>query len=281
MTIISEQVFKQNTEPKSPLIQPSLKTAHADNNQLLLNSEHITHHPKSGLNPLVDAASYIFSIVGKLKQLKTYRHLNQLQKELVYEIKAFQETTKVRGYSSEYILVCRYALCATLDDIISNTLWGSEGQWDTFSMLTLFNQETPNHDRFFIILERIIKDPAQYIDVMELMYLCLSLGFKGNYRTTEFGSNQLEQIATSLYKRIRAHRGDFSKILSPYPIRPYYPAENSSQNKLSLWIVGFSTISIILAIFLGLGYMLDTFSKQAYQELTHIGKSILYETDHS
>ncbi|MHB1946877.1 MAG: type IVB secretion system protein IcmH/DotU [Gammaproteobacteria bacterium] len=248
--------------------------------QQLLTNKFITHQTKSGLNPLVDAAAYLFSVIGKLKLLKSYRHLSNLQKELTQEINHFQDTAKAQGYSSEYIIVSRYALCATLDDVIANTSWGGQGQWDSYCLLNVFNQDSVSHDRFFIILERIIKDPAQYIDVMELMYICLSLGFKGNYRTTEFGSNQLEQITNALYKRIRIQRGDYNNSLAPYAIKPIQ-ASKSVNTGIPLWLVTLITAAIILVIFLGLGYMLDTISNQAYQELMHIGKSLLYETTHS
>lgn len=246
----------------------------------LVGYKFITHHIHSGLNPLVDAAAYLFSIVGKLKQLKTYRHLSRLQKELILEINSFQESAKSQGYSSEYILVSRYAFCATLDDVIANTSWGGQGQWETYSLLAIFNQEAMNHDRFFIILERIIKDPAQYIDVMELMYICLSLGYKGNYRATEFGSNQLEQITHALYKRIRIYRGDITKTLAPYPIKASNTTK-SGKTGMPLWLITTLTTVIILVLFISLGYMLDTISNQAYQELMQIGNSLLYETTHS
>jgi type VI secretion system protein ImpK len=247
---------------------------------LTLPHQFIVHHPKAGLNPLVDAAAYLFSVIGKLKQLKSYRHLSKLQKELITAINQFQDLAKARGYSSEYILVSRFALCVTLDDVIGNTLWGGQGQWDTYNLLSVFNQDTMNNERFFVILERVIKDPVQYIDVMELMYLCLSLGFKGSYRATEFGNNQLELIINALYKRIRRHHGDFSKTLAPYPLK-IHPQTKSVRQGISVWSVSIATAAIILMIFLGLGYMLDTISRQAYDELMHIGNSLLYETNHS
>jgi type VI secretion system protein ImpK len=246
-------------------------------NHLLARSKFTSHHPKAGVNPLVDASAYLFSIVGKLKQVKSYRHLNKLHKELVAEINAFQDAAKSHGYSSEYILVSRYALCATLDDVITNTLWGTQGQWDTYSLLVTFNQETAQQERFFIILERLVKDTSLYIDLMEFMYLCLSLGFKGSYRSTEFSNNQLEQISNALYKRIRAHHGDFNKTLSPFQVKPPSAIKIQPQKKSSLGFALLVTASIILALFIGLGYLLDTISNQAYQELMHIGKSILYE----
>ncbi len=246
-------------------------------NQLLPRGKFISHNPQSGINPLVDSAAYLFSIIGRLKQIKSYRHLNKLHKELVNEINSFQDMAKSHGYSSEYILVSRYAICATLDDVITNTPWGSQGQWTHYSMLTTFNQESAQQERFFIILERLIKDPNLYIELMEFMYLCLSLGFKGSYRSTEFSNTQLEQICNALYKRIRAHHGDFSRALSPFPIKPVTPSKPAKKKPA----VGFAmivTACIILVIFLGLGLLLDTISNQTYQELLHIGKSLIYET---
>src|SRR5438128_5197310 len=72
---------------------------------LLLLSRVVTHDLESGLNPLADAAGYLFSVLGKLKQLKSYRQLNKLQKELIQEITTFQETVKNHGYKAEYIIV--------------------------------------------------------------------------------------------------------------------------------------------------------------------------------
>lgn len=259
MTVSSQPMFINNT--KTPAA--------------LFSKQFITHHPKSGLNPLTDAAAYLFSIIGKLKQLKSYRHLNKLQKDLIHEVNQFQETAKARGYSSEYVLVSRYAICATIDDVLANTFWGSQNQWDNYNLLTVFNQESLNQDRFFTILERIIKDPNQYIDLMELMYICLSLGFKGKYRSTEFGNTQLEQITHALYKRIRAHHGILNKALAPFPIKTSSAFRHSS-SPASLWSIALITTLTIFIFFITLGYLLDTVSNQAYKELVSIGKS-LYE----
>lgn len=246
------------------------------NTPMLLHSKFIVHNPKAGVNPLVDAAAYLFSSIGKLKQLKTYRNLAKLQKELIAEINTFQEAAKAHGYSSEYILVSRFALCATIDDIIANTPWGNQGQWESYNVQTVYNQESASQDRFFLILERIIRDPALYIDVMEFMYICLSLGYKGNYRSTEFTNNQLEKITHSLYKHIRAFHGDYSKTLSPFQARIREATKITPKASYSLTF--FITASIIMLLFIGLSYMLDTLSNQAYKELMHIGKSILYES---
>jgi type VI secretion system protein ImpK len=217
-------------------------------------------------------------VVGKLKQLKSYRQLNKLQIELVQEINAFQEAVKNLGYHPEYSIVCRYILCATLDEIISNTAWGGQGQWDSYSLLGAFNQDTQHQDKFFTILERSIKEPTLYIELMELMYLCLSMGYKGQYRATEHSQYQLEQIINGLYKHIQAYRGSVSKTLSPTPLKLSRPSVNRApQRRLSLGLICIMTACIIMAIFVSLGYLMDIISNEAYKNISTFENAVSHE----
>ena len=245
---------------------------------LLLPSRIVSHHPKAGLNPLVDAAGYIFSILGKLKHAKSYRQLNKLQTELVQEVNLFQETAKHHNYNSEYIIVCRYVVCAIIDDIISNTAWGAHGQWDSYSLLAAFNQDTQHQDKFFTIMERAIKEPALYTDLMELMYIALSMGYKGQYRATEHSQYQLEQITNSLYKHIRAYRGSFSKTLSPTPLKANKSTPRPApENRSSLLFIFFVTACVVMTIFVSLGYLMDVISNEAYEHITQIQNAVSRE----
>lgn len=259
-----------STSPDNTAISTKVKNLN-QTSPLLLPSRIVTHHPTAGLNPIVDAAGYLFSVIGKLKHIKSYRQLNKLQNELIQEINTFQETIKGLGYNSEYTIVCRYVLCATLDEIISHTAWGNQGQWENYSLLSAFKQDKQHQDKFFSILERTIKEPSLYIDLMELMYLCLSMGYKGQYRTTEHNQYQLEQITNSLYKHIRAYRGSFSKMLSPAPLKTQkISIKTPSQRKISLGFICVVTACIIMAIFVSLGYLMDVISNEAYKNISTV-----------
>jgi len=236
--------------------------------QILFPNRSGLHHPKAGLNPLVDAASYLFSLLGKLKSLKSYRHLNKLQKELIHEINVLQETIKQHNYNAEYIVVCRYILCATFDDVFLNTTWGNQGQWDQFSLLAAFNQDRQHQDKFFTIMERIVKEPALYIDLMELLYICLSMGYKGQYRGTEHNQYQLEQITHNLYKHIRAYRGNISKSLSPTSAPVTKSTRKPKASHTSFLFIFFVTACIVMTIFVSLGYLMDVISNEAYKTIS-------------
>lgn len=234
----------------------------------VLPTHHITHHPSAGINPLVDAASFLFSLLGKLKPLITYANLNQLHQELLQEIKIFEEQVQTRGYNPEYIIVCRYLLAATFDDVISHTAWGANGQWETYSLLAAYQQDINHQEKFFTIMERALKDPNHYIDLLEVMYLCLSLGYKGQYRATEYNQYQLEQITNNLYQHIRAYRGTISKQLSAPAIKsrktPTKPLLRHKPNWLFIFLV---TACIIMIIFISLSYVMDIKTDEAYQAI--------------
>lgn len=244
---------------------------------LLLPNRIVTHHIKAGLNPLADAASHLFTILGKLKQMQAYRQLNKLQKKLVREITLFQDTISPT-YGAEYLVVCRYVLCATFDDIISSTTWGGQGQWNHYSLLTEFNQDPHHHDKFFTILERAIKEPSMYIDLMEFIYICLSMGYKGQYRITEHSQFQLEQIMDNLYKHIRLYRGSYSRALSPVPLKSPQPlAKTAAQHKPIGLTIAYVTACIVMAIFISLGYLMDVISNDVYKDIAQIQKPVSHE----
>lgn len=270
-TIINPSIEMDELE-QDPFYSLATQSSVAANRAFSPNSI-VTHHPSSGLNPIVDAASYLLSVLSKLKTLKAHRTLPQLQRELCQEVNRFQEAIQSKGYSLEYIVVCRFVMCATFDDILSQTPWGSYGQWDEFSLLAAFNQDPDHHEKFFAILDRTVKDPAQYIDLMELIYLALSFGYKGQYRN-EQGPFQLEQISNQLFKHIRAHRGHFSKTLSPAPFKTRSgPTSKASRKKTPLWFTMMIAASIIMAIFVSLGYLMDAISNETYQNLAQLEQS--------
>lgn len=236
----------------------------------LLPHKVISHHPKAGLNLLVDASGYLFSVLGKIKQMKICRQLGKLHKELVQEINWFQEAIEQHGYHTEYSMVCRYLICATFDDIILNTTWGGQGRWENYSLLAAFNTNHLQHETFFQILERALKEPNRYIDMMEFIYICLSLGYKGPYRSTEHSQYQLEQIIHNLYKHIESYRGGFSKVLSPIPIKPIKSTKKILNKGQSPLFILFVALCIVLSIFVSFGYLMDVIANETFKDIKSI-----------
>jgi type IV/VI secretion system ImpK/VasF family protein len=209
-----------------------ISEAQTPNTQLLLTKPPI-HQSEAGLNPLVDAAAYVFLLMGQLSRTRSHQDVSKLHEAIMEEVKNFQNSVYLSNYSpetlAEYVPISSYILCTMLDDVLASTPWGSEGKWTEFSVLHSHDQEILSRESFLIILERFIQEPNTYIDIMEFTYVCLTLGFKYSCHSSGFDAEQLQKILHSLYKRIRAHRGNISRQLSPNPIKynpPAYYKEN-------------------------------------------------------
>lgn len=221
-----------------------------------------TFTPTTGINPLVTAASPLLSLTGKLQRCDQYEDIDALYHGLIHEIKAFEHQTLSQGYRSEVILVARYILCATLDDLILHATWNGNTDWQKHTLLMAFQKETNGDERFFVILERLIEDPALHIDMLELIYLCLSLGFKGKYRTIDNGKELLDEIIDDLYQTIRWQKGTLSKQML---IRSSTPATNLSSQAVTTsttteslpWgLLSVLCLSIVLTVILGIRFSL-------------------------
>ena len=116
----------------------------------------------------------------------------------------------------EQLPPAHYALCASLDDVVLNTPWGSTGVWAARSLVSTFHQEVRSGERFFDLLGQMRQNPGTFLPVIELMYLCLSLGFQGQYRLSPRGPGELDRLREEIYAVIVRQRQAAEPELSPH-----------------------------------------------------------------
>lgn len=227
-------------------------------------------------NALATAADALFSLLG---QIQTVPHFTRpkLQKKVVKLLNHFKQSIAQLNYSSECLLICHYIICLVFDDVIQHTAWGRQEEWSQHTLLKIYYQDIQG-DKFFIIMQRMIKEPHVYIDTIELMYLCLRLGYQGEYRDQQQGLLKLNHISDYLYKLIRAYRGRPYKKLSPKPLHPLRQDADYHQPSFSALFIFFVTTSIIMTIFLSLGYLADNITNETYNNITKIQKSVSFNT---
>jgi len=146
---------------------------------------------RPGLNPIEKAASTLLSLLSQIRNTSSHPNPNGLHKQLATEIQNFEKAAQKAGINEKTIFIARYALCTTIDEFVMTTPWGAGSVWGTQSLLSLFHKETRGGERFFQLLNKLSEDPSKNIDMLELLYLCLSLGFQGRYRVKPNGLNEL------------------------------------------------------------------------------------------
>ncbi|MGD0429620.1 MAG: type VI secretion system protein TssL, long form [Acetobacteraceae bacterium] len=223
--------------------------------------------PKTGTNQLVAAASGIIAAAIRIESDRgRMPDLDRLRGALVEAIQTFETEAMASGLELRSLRAARYALCAMVDDIVLSTPEGTASSWTRQSMTSIFHDEVVGGERFFEILDQMQKDLGHHEPVVELMYLCMSLGFIGRYRVRPRGVAELTELRDGVYKTIRSRRGDFERELSPQ-WRGINAGARSLARRVPLWAVGLGTVAIAATMYLGFTFMLASVSETAFAEL--------------
>ncbi len=224
-------------------------------------------------NDLVNSASTLLSLMIKLSNSIVHNDVPSLKYKLQDEIKIFEINAGRAGISNDKVLQARYVICTTMDEIVASTPWGQESDWSQQSLLSLFHGETWGGEKFYLLLERLLKEPIKNIDILELMYICISLGFQGKYRVIDNGHGEVENIREDLYRQLRSIRNDFNKELSTN-WHGVSDRRGALIRYVPLWVVGALSGVILLAMFSSFTYMLDQSSTPVIKEIMKLGPEV-------
>jgi type VI secretion system protein ImpK len=223
--------------------------------------------PKTGTNPLVAAASPVLAAAIRITSDRARApDVDRLRRAMVAAIRRFESEALATGMDTRSLRAARYALCATVDDMVLSTPWGSTSSWAQQSMTSIFHNEVTGGERFFEILEQMQQDLGHHEPVVELMYLCMSLGFAGRYRVLPRGVAALTELTDGVYRTIRQRRGDFERELSPH-WRGVAAGARPLAQRVPLWAIGLGTVCIAAILYVAFTFLLASESEIAFAEL--------------
>ena len=215
-----------------------------------------------GLNPLVRAANAMLDLVVPLRFVTTAPDMEVLRDRLTDAMRAFEASARASHADAETVAAARYALCTFLDETISSTPWGG-GVWNSRSLLVAFHNEAWGGEKFFTILQRLSAEPRANLDVLELMYLCLSLGLEGRYRVLDRGADQLATLRERLLALIVQQRGPREQDLSPH-WRGTPAPQRSTLRRVPLWVAAAGAGILLLALQLTYSALLNRHSDPVF-----------------
>ena len=220
---------------------------------------------------LLALAAGMLSLVARLRATVNYAVVDDLKKKLAKEVSEFERRALGSGMQQEKVRMASYALCSFLDEIIQNTPWGSQSNWGHQSLLILFHKEAWGGERFFIIIDSLVQQPAQNLQLLEFFYVLLSFGFEGKYRVIPGGINSLEKQKVELYQLIQRVNGDFAPELSPR-WQGYKNAKSGLVGQFPVWVFATVAAVLLLLFYLGFSYFINSASDPAYRELLKLSR---------
>jgi type VI secretion system protein ImpK len=205
-------------------------------------------------------------MVVRLRGAAEQPDIQELRERVIQELKRFEQRLRAAGVHSQSSQNAHYALCATIDDIVLNTPWGQQSDWRKHPLTSVFHDDVDAGEGFFKKLEQLRSDPAGHDDVLNLMYLCLSLGFEGRLRGRADGAAESMRIRERLFNTIVREQGQFERELSPH-WQGVRAAHKPLVSHVPIWVFALCSGAILMGIYLGFVVALANASNVAFAEV--------------
>ncbi|MDR6644477.1 type VI secretion system protein ImpK [Luteibacter sp. 1214] len=225
--------------------------------------------PSAGGNPLVRAANPLLLLAAQLRNSAEAPDPGLLRDRAIAYIRRFEEIATRAGADAQTSVAARYVLCTMIDEAVLDSPWGEQTGWSRQTLLVTFHGETYGGEKFFAILDRLCQDMVRHADLVELMYLCLALGFGGKYLVEPGGVARLADRREDVYRRIMAYRAATPVALSPRwegvdrPLKP--------RRGIPIWMAALVAVCLLCGMWIYLHARLNGRTEPVSAKLAAIG----------
>jgi type VI secretion system protein ImpK len=153
-------------------------------------------------NPVMAGAARMLALAAAIQAERQVADPAGLLVRASAEAKAFEKTLASLGLSSEDNARARYAVLATVDDIVQNLPGGVNSDWARQSLVVQSFGQAFGGDQFWTILDNMLARPAAYVELLELYHACLAVGFQGRLRVVENGHSQISAKMANIYSTL-------------------------------------------------------------------------------
>lgn len=225
-------------------------------------------------NPLLEAARPLLRALADMPYTLDLRAIDQLHLLLRQEMTWFGQLCDQANIRHTHMVGARYSLCTALDEAAARTEWGRRDtgvEWLRKGLATEFHGDREGGDKVYMLIARLMSEPREHLDLIEVLYRILSLGFMGRYQHEADGQRRHEVIRQRLYNEIQSQRGVVPLALSPHALSDVQPRRMSFYD-FPVWITLLVLSLALLAIFGWFKYQLLNHSEAVEKQITDIAR---------
>ncbi len=160
------------------------------------------------LDRLASLYEGIFTVIVRVQSGKQpIQRIDQFRDRMKTVLSEVARAGAQRGYSAEDIAQANFAIIAFLDETVLTSSESGRTQWARKTLQEEMFQQRSAGEAFFQKLDQLSanRDSAELVQILEVYYLCLLLGYEGKYAVGSKG--ELFQLMTNLRERIERVSG--------------------------------------------------------------------------
>ncbi len=197
----------------------------------------------SKINSLVDNASECLMLILQLRSSNEYGDPSNLKNHVDEMFDKFERSARGAGIDKEKISQAKFALVAFLDETIISSSWNQKESWLSEPLqLKLFDTFNAGEE-FFNHLRDLRQRTSSNRDILEIYYLCLTLGFKGKYQLQS--PENLRRIIDDLNMELHPEMFKAIEAISPNG-KPHDTFAQTVRGKIPLWV--YPTGAVVIGV---------------------------------
>jgi type VI secretion system protein ImpK len=168
----------------------------------------------AGARELTGLCTDLFLIIIRMREAEDLGDPAALRKLINYYLELFEKNCSAMKIAQQSIDETRYALIALMDETVLSVPGACKDYWISRPLQLDHFGDNLAGEEFFNKLKNLLLQPETKKDVLEVYYLCLSLGYEGKYKI----SNADERLAImdDLGRKLRRMKIRASSELSPH-----------------------------------------------------------------
>jgi type VI secretion system protein ImpK len=216
-------------------------------------------------SPMAAAAMPLLQLLARLRTTAHQPDPADLYQRTVREINTFDQRARDAGVPAEQVRSAHYALCVSIDEVVLNTPWGGASDWAKRPLAVALHQDSSEGGKFFELLARLRQTPEKFMPVIEIMYLCLSLGVMGRYRNAPGGASEVDRVRAETCALI-VGQAPAGQELSPRWQGVEAPYTRSRRG-LPIWVAYAAALAVCGGLFLWVSTALNAASDDQYARM--------------
>jgi type VI secretion system protein ImpK len=215
-----------------------------------MSSEQIIDKNKN----IADIASECFILILQLRATNDYGSASILKSRVIEMFDKFENNARRIGIDNEKVRMAKFALVAFLDETIISSEWTEKNEWLAEPLqIKLFDTFNAGEE-FFTNMSNLRQRTSANKDILEIYYLCLSLGFKGKYQLQS--PENLRRIIDDLNLELHPEAFRSIDLLSPHG-KPRQSIVQTVKSGLPLWVYPVSAIVILIIFYLIMSFSIS------------------------
>ena len=212
-------------------------------------------------NPLINAFSPLLGTAPELARATAPDNPDILRERLLDNLTYARDQAVTAGVPLTRADQAAWFVAALLDDVALNTPWGGASGWPRLPLVVSMYGNVDAGERFYDLVEDLLRFRDRDPHLLELAYLCLSLGFRGKHRAPG-GEVAITQLRTRIARSLRDRDAD------PAPLSPHWHgvvAEDEDRRFIvPIWAIALFAVALCAAVYVALGIRLSNRGEQLY-----------------